>query len=141
MSVSVRFEMDHDAVRRMLSAPDGLVGREVHRVTERVADRARSLAPVDSGDLRDSIETAYRNTPGETTGIIYSALDYSVWIQRGTGVYGPTNRPITPKHASVLVFKIGGRKVFARSVRGTPPDPFMLEALRAVSPWPVTALG
>lgn len=40
------------------------------------------------------------------------------WILFGTGIYGPRRRPIVPKRAKFLRFNVGGRVVFARSVRG-----------------------
>lgn len=42
-------------------------------------------------------------------------------FQLGTGIYGPTGRPIVPKRAKMLSWKMGGQRFFFRSVRGAPP--------------------
>lgn len=40
------------------------------------------------------------------------------WILFGTGIYGPRHRPIVPTKHKFLRFSVGGRVVFAKSVRG-----------------------
>lgn len=43
-------------------------------------------------------------------------------FQSGTGVYGPTGQPITPKRGKALSWKgAGGRRFAFKSVRGAPP--------------------
>lgn len=140
MGVTVRTELDRSAIERLLTSPSGPVRRAVREVTEDVARAARRRAPVDDGRLRSSIRTAYRTRRRTVTGIVFSDLDYSQYVQRGTGVYGPRGRPIRGRPVMVFPDRQGGGLVFARQVRGQPPQPFMLEALRAASPWPVTAL-
>ena len=140
MSVTLRIDWDQAAIHQLLYGESGLVRRKVREVTENVADRCRVLAPNRDGTLRASIKTAVRVSGTKVVGHVYSDLEYSVYVQRGTGIYGPVGRPIRPRRSPMLVFDVGGRTVFARQVRGTPPQPFMLEALRAGSPWPVVAL-
>jgi hypothetical protein len=140
MPVTITSEVDYAALRRM-AQPGGIVHEKVREVTERVADRCRVLAPRGgSGHLSGSIKTAYTSTATTCTGIVYSELAYSVYVQRGTGLYGPVGQMIRPRRASVMVFPVGGKMVFARQVRGVHPRPFMTEGLRAGSPWPVTIL-
>ena len=45
-------------------------------------------------------------------------------MQNGTGIYAG-NGPIRPKSGRFLVFMMNGRKIFARSVKGTPKRPFL----------------
>lgn len=52
-------------------------------------------------------------------------LPYAKWLQEGTGIYGPSGKPITPKNARVLVFIINGVTYFCKSVKGSPPRPFL----------------
>jgi phage gpG-like protein len=52
-------------------------------------------------------------------------LPYARYLQEGTGVYGPTGRRIVPKSGKVLAFTINGVPVYARSVEGMPPRPFL----------------
>jgi hypothetical protein len=46
-------------------------------------------------------------------------------LQGGTGVYAGKG-PITAKNGKALRFELGGAVVFARSVKGVPPRPFLL---------------
>lgn len=48
---------------------------------------------------------------------VSTSVKYAKWVNDGTGIYG-SGRPITPKRAKYLRFTIGGRVIFARSVRG-----------------------
>lgn len=43
---------------------------------------------------------------------------YPLFVDRGTGVFGPTASPIFARSARSMVFTIGERKIFAGSVRG-----------------------
>jgi Bacteriophage HK97-gp10, putative tail-component len=49
-------------------------------------------------------------------------VKYGRYLDEGTGIYGPKGAPIRPTRAKFLVFEIGGKTVFARSVRGVPGD-------------------
>lgn len=54
-----------------------------------------------------------------------TSLKYARWLQEGTGIYGPSGEPIRPKRAKFLHFWIGDQEVFAKSVKGMPPRPFL----------------
>jgi hypothetical protein len=57
------------------------------------------------------------------------------WFQEvGTGIYGPTGRPITPKNGKFLRFTINGRVVYARSVKGTPAKHILRDSLQKARP-------
>jgi hypothetical protein len=47
-------------------------------------------------------------------------VHYADKVEGGTGIFGPSKRPITPKRAKVLAFTVGGKTVFAKSVKGYP---------------------
>ena len=53
----IRIEWHEGAIATLLTSPTGPVGLWLERAGERVAERARSLAPVDTGQLRDSIDS------------------------------------------------------------------------------------
>lgn len=57
--------------------------------------------------------------------VVGTNLKYARWLQDGTGIFGPTGTPITPKNGQFLVFTIGGAKIFARSVKGMEKRPFL----------------
>lgn len=83
---------------------------------------AKQLAPVDSGRLRSSIQLrpAHR-TGNRIEGSVGTNLKYAPFQEAGTGIYGPRRQPIRPKAAKALRFKVGGKWVFAREVRGSKP--------------------
>lgn len=113
----------------------------------RVVNAARRLAPVDTGRLRASItqefSTGYGGAPVVRIG---SNLPYAIFVHQGTGIYGPKGQRIFPKHGKFMVWPAinnsgsgsrrykGGRTamyVFARSTRGMPGRPFLVQALDA----------
>lgn len=113
----------------------------------RVVNAARRLAPVDTGRLRASItqefSTGYGGAPLVRIG---SNLPYAIYVHEGTGVYGPKGQRIFPKHGRFMAWPAinnsgsgrrrykGGKTamyVFARSTRGHPGRPFLLQALDA----------
>lgn len=53
-----------------------------------------------------------------------SPLPLARWHKRGTGIYGRRKRRIVPRKAKTLRFEIGGRVIFARSVRGIQKNPY-----------------
>lgn len=100
---------------------------------------AQALAPRRTGFLQRNI------VPGPLTkdyAIVEARAPYSLFVERGTGIYGPSHKKIVPKTASVLAWRVGavtltgrsrvsgGRQLagwaFARSVRGRPATPFLL---------------
>jgi hypothetical protein len=140
MTVSISIDIDDGAVQRMLTSETGAVHTKVRQITDRVASHSRTLAPSRDGRLHSSIKSTVRTYGNTVVGHVFSELPYSLYLQVGTGIYGPTGVPITPRRSDVLVFEAGGETVFARQVRGVKPRPFMLWALRAESPWPVVDL-
>jgi hypothetical protein len=97
----------------------------------RVVQRAKILAPVDTGRLRASIRVERRSILGfRNRWTIGSDVDYAPMVHDGT-------RPhiIRPKNAKALRFRVNGRVVYARVVRhpGTRARPFLDRALREVA--------
>jgi phage gpG-like protein len=82
----------------------------------------RSLTRGGSGNLWQDIPHGLRVGTNLTTGDGYNV---GRLMQEGTGIYGPRGAPITPKNGKFLVFVINGQRIFARSVKGAPPRPFL----------------
>lgn len=142
----VEITLDDAAIDRLLRSPDGDVGREVRRVVVATRNVAVAMAPVDDGPLRASLRTKFEYGSRTVKGWVYSDLEYALYVHEGTGIYGPKGSPIKPKRGQFLVFEARnarttprgrGNLVFARQVRGQRPQRFLLNALKAVSPWPV----
>jgi phage gpG-like protein len=72
----------------------------------------------DTGRLRSSWHRKRVDRRGFT---IAAGVAYARYHQRGTGIYGPRKRPITPKTKKALAFSVrGGGRHVVRSVRGSP---------------------
>lgn len=94
-------------------------------------NRAKVLAPVDTGRLRASIRVESRRTLAlRSVYTVGSDVEYAAMVNDGT-------RPhvIRPRRAQVLRFQAGGQVVFARVVNhpGTRARPFLDRALREVA--------
>lgn len=119
--------------------------RWAHRVGQRVVAEAKDRCPVDEGTLRASIDYTAHLQGSSVTVTVGSPLNYAEYLHTGTGIYGPKGTPIVPVTKKALKFKWeptgGGRPtkskdkrgiVFAKSVKGTPANPFLIDALQAV---------
>lgn len=107
-------------------------GRRVERVAKaRLAASPRRIA---SGALLRSITTEPMRVAGGATGArVGSGLYYALWVHEGTGLFGPNHTPIVPKRRKFMRFIPEGsaEAVFARSVKGMPPNPFLRDAMGA----------
>jgi len=123
-----RIRLDRAALNRQLR---GARRRELETAARQVMNRAKVLAPVDTGRLRASIRIeARRDFALRSVYTVGSDVEYAAMVNDGT-------RPhvIRPRRAQVLRFRVGGRTVFARVVQhpGTKPNPFLDRALREVA--------
>lgn len=112
---------------------DKVVSGTLHKT----AAIATATAPVDTGFLRNNRSIDISSGPASLRGTLTYHADYALYVLKGTGIYG-SGRPITPKRGKYLVFRVGGQTVFARSVKGQKAQPFLQNAFKAASPWPVT---
>lgn len=105
------------------------VSQAVRKSAFDIEARAKSLAPVDTGNLKNTIKTdiAGDGLSAEVT----ANADYAAHVE-----YGTRPHVIRPKNASMLAFKIGGVTVFAKEVNhpGTAAQPFMTPAAEQVRP-------
>ena len=56
---------------------------------ENIKAEAKKLAPVDTGNLRDSIDTRFANKKYEHEGYVYSDIDYALFVELGTRYQAP----------------------------------------------------
>jgi len=125
--LSISFDLNRSRVTRLLRLPGGVVDRNLRRRVERVQAAAERLAP---GSMGDGIRSRIDYRADGPVGVITSTHHATLFVVKGTGIYGPTGRRITPVRARALRFMIGGRVVYAASVKGQKPNDFMLRALR-----------
>lgn len=106
-----------------------LVKAALTNSTGRIQAEARALAPHKTGALQRSILTTVDYPEGK----VDVNEKYGIFFEEGTGVYGKTGNPITPKRAKVLAWGGGGSMVFARSSKGIKPRPFFKPGIEAAS--------
>ncbi|NCD40556.1 MAG: hypothetical protein EOL88_00540 [Bacteroidia bacterium] len=56
---------------------------------------------------------------------IYPTREYAGYVHEGTGIYGKRNDYIRPVNAKVLAFKVGGKMIFTKKVKGQKANPFV----------------
>ena len=109
--------------------PEKITQNIMQDIGQKIEIEAKALAPVRTGALRDSIKSEY--TDGSL--VIDAAKNYAAYQEFGTGGRGEyPGQPytITPKSGKYLVFKVGGKTVFAKKVThpGVPAHPFLRPA-------------
>lgn len=127
--ISARLQLEEGQLQQVATREGA---RLVMNLQSRVVNSAKQRAPVDTGNMRNSIRQEPVQVSGSrVTGVVLSAADYSMYVHEGT-------RPhiIRPRVAKALAFTIGGRQVFAKSVRhpGTKARPFLRNAIEATAP-------
>lgn len=99
-----------------------------------VESEAKQKAPIDKGVLRSSITHKLEGSTGARMARVGTNIEYAVYQEYGTGVFGPKGRPITPKRGRFLVFRgKDGNMVFARQVAGSPKREFMKKGTEYLS--------
>ena len=128
MSNRVRFDLDEQEFNRQTST---IAERRMRSMLRRTATQARQDVPVRTGHLGRSHGTGPVRTLGRlTTGSVHANAHYALYVHEGTG--GPSRR-IFPKRAKALRFNIGGRTIFAASVRGVRGRPWLRNAALRVA--------
>ena len=95
--------------------------RALPRIAIRIQNELILVAPVDTGRLRNSIKVKETDD-----GLLIWMVDYGKFIE-----FGRNPRVITPTNKKALKFKVGGKTVFAKSVRqgAVRPNPFIRTVL------------
>jgi hypothetical protein len=102
-------------------------------------DQRRLVAAIREDDVRltagqefieasfgvNPVSRATRGPGGRFTGSTPGALKYPLWVHEGTGIYGHFHRAITPRRRKYMVFVGRTGLVFAKSIRGQKPQPYM----------------
>lgn len=87
-------------------------------------------SPVDTGLLRQWAVTQNSEFIRE----IRSPASYAVYVNDGTGIYGPSHQKITSKTpGKPLVFEYKGETVFAMSVKGQKGQKFVEKSINQTS--------
>lgn len=141
MPSTISHKLNQTEITRILTSSTGPVARALLVRGYRVQAQARKnlgggagSGPkrVDTGLLRASIAVELRRR--ETLVVrIGTNVEYAIYVHEGTGLYGPKHRRIVPRTKRYLRFRPQGtqRFVYARSVKGMRPNPFLVDALSA----------
>lgn len=139
--------LDTAEIHRILASPSGPVARDLLRRGYRVEAAIKARCPVDHGRLRSSYTTqlAVGGVGGAPFRVVVGTnVDYAMFVEKGTGLYGPRHARIYPVRAKVMVFTPRTRGpggalipraqrtvVFARSTRGMPAQPHIAPGFAA----------
>lgn len=85
----VENEVLSDKTNESIEGIKKLIAEALERVARSVADEARSLAPIRTGHLRDSIQVVTDISDGQINIGIGSELDYSAFVELGTAHQAP----------------------------------------------------
>lgn len=137
---NVRITMHQAAIADFLHSPNQPIHQAVASRVRKTDAISAATAPVDEGRLKNARNSGVRDEGTRLVGFVEFTVNYAIYVTKGTGIYGPRGRKITPKTAKALVFRApNGDLVYAKSVKGIRPNPFLVNALRAGSGgWPVT---
>lgn len=134
--VAVTVTLDEQQIREMLTSSGGPVYQAVQRGVGRGRDLAKinltAASLVDTGQLRNQIESSVRLDGQDLVGRVTSRAAHTMFVHDGT------TGPIVPRRARALRFKVRGSGfVFATSVRGTKEtgrySPFLTDALEKLT--------
>ncbi len=123
---------DRAAIRAVFRNANGPLGRDLDARARRVEAAARRLVGVKSGRLRNSIRReGGANQFGQYVHIVAGVPGRTHYL--GYHLFGTGPHIIRARRAKALRFEVGGRVVYAKSVRhpGTRANPFLQEALTA----------
>ena len=132
MKINVKMQGLNQAVsdiRRYSESKVEGVKRVIAESTVNIQSDAVSLAPEDTGNLKNSID--FNITKEGLGGEVFASAEYAPDVEFGTKPH-----KIRAKDGGVLAFKKNGKMVFAKSVNhpGTPAQPFLFPAFEAEMP-------
>jgi hypothetical protein len=125
----------------LMGRPD-LLRADLHAIARVVQEQAQVILLARSRDyftgrlLRSiRVSPVRSNGASELSVQIGSDLPYALWVEEGTGVFGPHGTPITPRTAPVMVFysRVYGGRVVTRNVIGQVGKHFLRNALGQIN--------
>lgn len=100
----------------------------VGKIKQKIVDKQL----VATGRYLNSIQATVLN---ENNLVVSDGVFYGIYLEIGTGIYGPKATPITPKKAQFLHFRLKtGEEIFAKQVKGIPPQFVFEESLEEAIP-------
>lgn len=72
------------------------IEREVEKEAKVVQAQAKLLAPVDTGNLKNNINTSVKWEGNTCVGVISADTEYAIYVEYGTGIYSSLGGRQTP---------------------------------------------
>lgn len=117
---------------RLLHSPaEGVYQNAVASPLRKVDAVAKATCPVDTGRMVNLHKQEITDEGVRLRGRESNTADYALAVHQG-------HKPIRPVKGQYLKFKIGGRTVYTKFVRAVAGRPWLVNALKVASPWPVT---
>lgn len=113
MKLEVRLK---DNLKLTKVPPDKVLKQFLWLSSEELTALVKKETPVDFGKLRGSWIPKLENTRLR----LINSRNYAVFVEKGTGIFGPRGHRIFPKTAKVLHFTANGQEIFTTNVRGRP---------------------
>jgi len=76
----------------------------IRKATIKVQGDAKLLAPVDTGQLRNSIQAETKQESGKVVGRVYTNVEYAAYVEFGTGQRGEAS-PSPPKSPEDIYYR------------------------------------
>lgn len=127
--------------------------RQMKVAVAHAAGAIKTEAPAKTGHLRRSVTFVVHVIGDTIVGVVGTNVQYGLWVNSGTGLYGPEHRLIVPVRAKALRFPepgnpgfrlsgqqrqgkagAGARWVYARSVKGIKPRKFFEKGAATAAP-------
>lgn len=141
MSYTTNVDLNHAEIAALLLARAEQLGSRVHRF-------AQAYSPRESGRLAGSLYLRVRYRPGLIYAEVGTSLAYGMYQHEGTGIYAGRGL-IHAKTRRYMKFRPGRFRgplvkgaehparanrpfIYARTVKGVPPNPFLVQALTDV---------
>lgn len=117
---------------RLLHSPaEGVYQNAVASPLRKTDAVAKATCPVDTGRMVNLHSQEITDEGVRLVGTLKNTAEYALAVHQG-------HKPIVPVKGQYLKFEIGGRTVYTKFVRAVAGRPWLVNALKAVSPWPVT---
>lgn len=125
---TVRYSQSN--IFRLLHSPAEGVHRKVSSVVRKTSAIAKATVQVDTGRLKNTHTESVTDEGVRLVGRVAATADYALAVHNG-------HKEIVPVNGNVLVFRVNGRLVYAKRVKATKGRPWLVNALKTASPWPV----
>lgn len=107
--------------KRLNNISDMDLKKVIDKATTRVHSESKTLAPVDTGDLAESIHMKVKKTKEGYEGRVYTNLEYAMYVEFGTGIKGDGSYP----------YSIDGLTLtYKKDWAGMVAQPYMYPALK-----------